>query len=200
MKWLVFFMAGFIIFTVAFLPYYLGPDDLKNCTEPSIDPACPKVDAIVAVSGGDTNARTDEAIRLYQAGWSDLLIFSGAAIDPSGPSNARAMKSRAIESGVPTGDILIEELSRTTAENAANTSQLIEDRNISQIILVTSGYHQRRASLEFQTRVGDGVAVVNHPIRYDNMWSQFWWLRPGELFLAYSELIKVIAFYVKEAI
>ena len=40
---------------------------------------CRKADAIVVVSGGDTNARTDEAIKLYKEGWAPLIVVSGAA-------------------------------------------------------------------------------------------------------------------------
>ena len=61
---------------------------------------CRKADAIVAVSGGDTNARTDEAIKLYKEGWAPLIVVSGAAAaDKTGPSNAKAMYQRAINSG-----------------------------------------------------------------------------------------------------
>ena len=200
MKWLMFALAAFIIFTVAVLPYYLGPDDLRACAEPTDRGACQKVDAIVTVSGGDTNARTDEAIKLYKSGWSELLIFSGAAADTSGPSNAEAMMSRAISRGVPANSIIIEEFSRTTAENAQNTAKFVEDRPIEKLILVTSGYHQRRANLEFQSRLGSDITIINHPVKYDNMWSRFWWLRPDELFLAYSELVKIIAFYLKDTV
>ena len=49
---------------------FLGPDDLSACGERP-DPsqlACIQADAIVAASGGDTAARADEAIKLYQNG------------------------------------------------------------------------------------------------------------------------------------
>lgn len=199
-KLIVFVVAGLIIMTVTFLPHYLGPDDLAECSpRPSEKTGCQAVDAIVAVSGGDTNARTDEAIKLYKAGWSNLLIFSGAAADTSGPSNAEAMMGRAIAAGVPASDILTEEQSRTTEENALNTSQFVEQEDLSAIILVTSSYHQKRTSLEFGSRLGSGVKIINHPVKYDNRWSQFWWLKLDELFLAYSELAKIMLFYIKGA-
>lgn len=36
-------------------------------------------DAIVVVSGGDTNARTNEAIKLYREGWAPLIIVISSA-------------------------------------------------------------------------------------------------------------------------
>jgi len=191
------FVIVMIVLTVVVLPSYLGPNDIKNCEGPSEQTDCQSVDAIIAVSGGDTIARTDEAIALYKAGWSGLLIFSGAAADTTGPSNAEVMQRRAIDKGVDPSMIFIEEFSRTTAENAKNTAGFLSKNNIDRVMLVTSSYHQRRASLEFQSRVGDEVEIVNHPVASDKQWSYFWWLQPSGLYLAYSELFKIILFYVR---
>jgi len=182
------------------LPVFLGPNNLAACSEkPSVSAGCQSADAIVAVSGGDTNARTDEAIRRYWAGWAPLLIFSGAAHDTSGPSNAQAMKNRAIEQGVPADKVLIEEFSRNTAENAANTSEFINSRDLQRIILVTSAYHQRRAGLEFEARLGTTVEIVNAPVLQDSQWSRWWWLTGRGWWLAGGELVKILAYYTGKA-
>lgn len=179
------------------LSVYLGPDDLKNCTNiPSDVGQCKKVDAIVAVSGGDTAARTDEAVRLYKSGWAPYIIFSGAAKDTTGPSNAEVMKTQAVQSGVPATDIFIDSFSNTTKENAEDTGVIISKNKFDSIILVTSKYHQRRASLEFNRTMGDTVKVVNHPVSSDNQWSSVWWLTPVGWYLAISEFLKTIVFYL----
>jgi len=188
-------VALWLAFTVFILPAYLAPDDLARCDKPS-NGTCEAADAIVAVSGGDTIARTDEAIQLFKDGWGDRLIFSGAAADTTGPSNALAMKKYAQESGVPDEKISIEEFSQTTAENALNTGLFIKRHQIKKIILVTSAYHQKRASLEFRARLGDSVVIVNHPVAHDRQWTSYWWATPSGLWLAYGELIKIFVFYI----
>lgn len=196
MKYLFFGLAALVVFIITAISIYLSPDDLKSCEEPQAIGTCSRVDAIVAVSGGDTNARADGAIKLYKAGWADTLIFSGAAADSSGPSNAEAMARRAVASGVPETAIITEEFSRTTAENALNTSKFIADQSIGRIILVTSAYHQRRASLEFGTTLGPAVAIINHPVATDKHWVGFWWWTTGRgWWLAIGELVKILAFY-----
>lgn len=121
---------------------YLGPDDLAKCgSAPSDKSGCQEADAIVAVSGGDTLARADEAIKLYKDGWANVLIFSGAAADKSGPSNALVMKERAIAQGVNATDILLEDQSESTVQNAERISTLFDQYNIKSAILVTSAYH-----------------------------------------------------------
>lgn len=176
------------------LTIYLQPNDLGGCS--SVDTvACAPVDAIVAISGGDTNARTDQAINLYKSGWANKLVFSGAASDASAPSNAATMRARAIASGIPQSDIYVDERARNTRENAENTGAIFEHRGIDSIILVTSGYHQRRASIEFNKHAGD-VQVLNYPVRDDKDWSTWWWLTPRGWWLAFGESSKIIAFYL----
>lgn len=169
---------------------YLGPDDLRSCQEtPDSNPGCEKADAIVAISGGDTAARADEAIKLYQHGWADTIVFSGAAADKSGPSNAEVMASFAVQAGVPATDIIIESRSKTTSENALETKDIFAEYGIKTAILVTSAYHQRRALLEFDYRVS-GVEFRSHPVHDDNQWSSsWWWATPTGWWLALQELV-----------
>ncbi len=179
------------------LSIYLGPNDLVSCGQvPNGVKPCQTADAIVAVSGGDTVARTQEAIQLYQDGWAPKLIFSGAAQDKTGPSNAEAMRREAYKHGVPSNDIITEELSATTKQNAENTQSILENNDIASVILVTSAYHQRRAGLEFKKRAADMVIVRNHPVASDNQWSLWWWITPTGWSLAVSEFVKVIAYYM----
>lgn len=195
MKTLIAVVVALVVIVIG-LSIFLAPNDLSGCDEqPSDKQGCQPADAIVAVSGGDTSARTAEAIKLYKNGWAPKLIFSGAALDKSGPSNAEVMRSQALGSGVPEEDILIEEYGETTRENAENTQDILADNSITSVILVTSGYHQRRAGLEFSKRV-HGVEVRNHPVASDKQWSAWWWLTPGGWFLSVSEFIKIIAFYI----
>ena len=64
----VLFLTALFFLVVAGLGWYLAPrDDLK------------KADAIVAISGGDTKARTLTASHLYADKWSKQLVVSGAA-------------------------------------------------------------------------------------------------------------------------
>jgi len=179
------------------LSIYLGPNDLASCGDvPSDADPCREADAIVAISGGDTTARTGEAIKLYQNGWARKLIFSGAAKDKTGPSNAEAMRREARQAGVPDGDILTEELGETTKQNADNTQAILDRNDISSVILVTSAYHQRRAALEFNKRAAGSVSIRNHPVSVDNQWSYAWWLTPTGWFLAVSEFVKIMIFYI----
>lgn len=194
MKVLIAIVVGFVAMIVA-ISFYLSPNNLGDCDMPSPG-TCAPADAIVVVSGGDTNARVRHGVSLFKLGWADRLIFSGAAADETGLSNAQAMKLTATRLGVDESFIAIEEFSRSTSENAINTTQYLERNQISRIILVTSSYHQRRALLEFERQVGDQIDVRNSPVPADRQWSAWWWLTPYGWWLAISELIKIAAFYI----
>ena len=187
----------FIVF-ILLIGSYLAPNDLQGCgSSPSdVKQTCQKADAIVAISGGDTAARATEAVRLYKNGWASALIFSGAAADKSGPSNAAVMKKLAIEQGVPEQAIITEDMSQTTHENAKRMQRVLESHSYKRIILVTSAYHQRRASIEFKRNIGTSdIKILNSPLQRDNQWSQWWWLTPTGWWLAIGELIKILLTY-----
>jgi uncharacterized SAM-binding protein YcdF (DUF218 family) len=195
-KWL-FIIPGIVVALILGISVYLQPNDFIGCgTQPETGSTqCAKADAIVVVSGGDTNARTDEGITLFQNGWANSIVFSGAAQDKTGPSNAAAMRDRAINAGVPAASIYVEEEAATTEENALNTHQILTNNNFDTVILVTSGYHQRRSELEFK-KENTNITVLNHPLLKDKDWSFWWWITPRGWWLAGGEIVKIVIFYV----
>lgn len=199
MKWLIIIPVAIIAVIVA-ISIYLQPNSFIGCNEVPLEGSanCEKADAIVVVSGGDTGARTQEGIKLFKNGWADSIVFAGAAQDKTGLSNATAMKLQAISEDVPASSIYIDEFSETTEQNAINTQSILSRYHFSRVILVTSGYHQRRTSLEFEKRAHLST-ILNHPLLNDKDWSFWWWTTPRGWWLAGSELIKIVAFYVTGA-
>ncbi len=169
---------GAIIFGVLLTNYLAPRDELV------------KADAIIAISGGNTTARAEQATKLYKDGWADELVFSGAALDPLSPSNAKVMREFAKLSGIPTEVIRIEEEAQNTAENATKSNEIADDEQYESIILVTEPYHQRRAFLEFQDKLGPDVRIINYPVEDDN-WMTTWWFKPSGWYITVSETFKV---------
>lgn len=195
MKWL-FAIPVVLVIMIVGLSWYLQPDDFIGCQAvPTGDGNCVKADAIVAISGGDTAARTESAIQLYKNGWGNYVIFSGAAQDKTGPSNAATMKAQAVSEGVPASAIYIDEYAASTEQNANNTKDIFDKLGIQSVILTTSGYHQRRAFLEF-TRADSDVTVYNRPVLNDKDWSFWWWLTPRGWWLSLGEMVKIVVFHV----
>lgn len=181
-KWILVLVAGtaaLVIGLIVGIGFYLSPqDNLKQA------------DMIVAVSGGETEQRTMEAVRLYKKGMADTILFSGAAEDKSGPSNAAAMKAIAVSEGVPARNILVEEESANTEQNALFSSKIIKNQHAKSIILVTSPYHQRRANLNFKDALGPGVEIINHSAADSSWRKNSWWTQDYTVQLTLSELQK----------
>lgn len=149
-----------------------------------------KADAIVAVSGGDTQGRAKHAIELYKEGYAPKLIFSGAAADPKSASNAKVMMATAAAQGVPVSNIALDEYSRDTKENAEKSKAVIGDAQ--KIILVTSDYHQRRVNREFQKALGPDVTLINSPAK-DKYWGRkSWFLSPYGWYISLTEPAKLL--------
>ncbi len=155
-----------------------------------------KSDVIVAVSG-DNGPRTETAVALWKQGYAPLLIFSGAALDPDSVSSAELMKREAIRLGVPAAAILLEPASATTEENARLVAQLMTDRGLHTAILVTSPYHQRRASILFSRSFGPvELSLRNYPAR-DPQWdADRWWMHEPSRSLTLVELAKLGAAFI----
>jgi uncharacterized SAM-binding protein YcdF (DUF218 family) len=189
-----------VIAIIVGISFYLQPNDFIGCHDQPMagGDSCQKANAIVVVSGGDTSARTAEAIKLYQNGWANDLVVAGAAQDKTGPSNAAVMRQQALAAGIPSSAIKIDEYSETTEQNAANTRSIFESEGYDSVILVTSGYHQRRASLEFE-RQAQNTTILSHPLLTDKDWSPWWWLDPRGWWQAGGELVKIVVFYAQGA-
>lgn len=194
MKWLLFIPVSIIVLVIA-LSIYLQPNDFTACGQrPAVQTNCDTADAIVVVSGGDTAARTAAGIDLFKRGWANYLVLSGAALDKSGPSNAAAMKLQAQRAGIPADAILVDEEAMNTQQNAENSQSIFKERDFHDVILVTSGYHQRRASLEFNKRA-DATIIRNYPVVTDGDWSWYWWVTPRGWWLVGGEMVKIVAFF-----
>ncbi|HKW78830.1 MAG TPA: YdcF family protein [Candidatus Limnocylindria bacterium] len=150
-----------------------------------------KADVIVAVSG-DAGPRTKTAVSLWKQGYAPLLLFSGAALDPESVSSAELMKRDAMTLGVPASAILVEPASTSTEENAKLVAELMSARGLRTAILVTSPYHQRRASILFTRSFAPaGLAFRNHPADDPEWDPDGWWMREPSRHLTLVELAKL---------
>lgn len=185
-KLLIAILAGVLVIVIIPLAIavYLSPQD-----------ELVKADAIIVVSGGDTDSRINEGVKVYSGKWAPKIIFSGAAASGE-VSNALAMKRIAVSKGVPENDILIEELSKTTKENAEFSAIMVNELKAKRIILITSPYHQRRAYQEFKAALGEDVEIINHSATDETWRKKNWWEDPDARFLTFGEILKGVYSFV----
>jgi len=106
-------------------------------------------DCLVLLEGDGYN-RIDEVVNLYKLGYSKKIIFSGGYENKkSGAFSAKFIYPELLKKGIPKDDILLEENSLNTFEQAVEVVKILKNNNWLKIILVASHYHQYRAFLTF---------------------------------------------------
>lgn len=93
----------------------------------------------------------------------DLYATGGAGLSGNRESEAKVMQRWLIKLGVDPGQIFSEETAKTTWENATHIQQILQDRGIRKIILVTTARHMPRAVHVFKSQ---GLNVIPAPCAY----------------------------------
>ncbi len=143
-------------------------------------------DAIVVLAGG--RGRIEEGSRLYREKRGQWLLLIG--VDPS----VRKRDLYRERSGERSGEaVILENVSRNTLENALYARNLIVQRNIRSITLITSRYHMKRATLIFRNALPPEIAIYPHPVDSRNL-QETWWSHSGSFRLLFSEFYKYCMF------
>jgi len=161
----VVFIFGFLYCIVFYTPlvWFLA-EPLKISQNPQ------NADAIVVFAGGVGESgkagqgyeeRVCRAVELYKQGYADKLIFSsGYAYFIE---EALVMKAVAVSLKVPETSIILENKAKSTYENVKFTKEILDNRKMKSILLVSSPYHMRRALLVFN-KAAKGVKVICAPV------------------------------------
>lgn len=121
----------------------------------------PNVDGVGHLTGGAAN-RLLTVARLAQENELPIIISGGKVFSDSG-SEAQIGKRILMGLGIEEQRIIIEENSLNTDQNAILTKKIMQARNYSKPILVTSAFHMERSVLNFSKQ---GIIVVPYPTDY----------------------------------
>jgi len=145
--------------------------------------AASKADAIVVLTGG--KGRVEEGLRLFRTGLADVLILSGV-------NSASDLDSIFISSHLGDGErerIVLEKNSRSTYGNAVEVGRIVRDRGIGSLILLTSGYHMKRAERTFRRVLPAEVSIKPYAVGSPNFDGERWW-QGTTLWISLVEFVK----------
>lgn len=121
------------------------------------------------VPGDALSRRTQHAAHLYHQGLAPKIICTGGVgVNP--PAEARVAARLAMALGVPERDLVLEDKSRTTWENASNAARICNAHGWKSVIVVSDPYHIWRARRDFQMQ---GLMVYPSPARNGGWVSRF---------------------------
>ena len=138
-------------------------------------PSTPRVD-LELVGSSD---RVRYAGQLYKQNKAKKIVIAGGNVFPQQSVRGEAyyIAQLLMEWGVPEEDILFEENSRNTYENAFYIKPLLSSNNLSKVLLVTSATHMPRAFAVFNAQNIDVIAAPTDIIMADeNMPDFFDWI------------------------
>ena len=163
--------------TAVFADFVMG--SLESYYRPKAMSVIPEADAIVLLGGavrgdthfsstGDLNQQVDRlthALALYKAGKAPRILLSGGS-HPGNRSEAEIMREHLEMMGIPRKALFMERESRDTHDNAVYSAILLKGKGMKRILLVTSGFHMRRAVPLFERQ---GLEVIPAPTDFQRL-------------------------------
>ncbi|KMQ80208.1 hypothetical protein BPMI_03767c [Candidatus Burkholderia pumila] len=148
---------------------------------------------------GDSMTRIDLAAAIYkkclETGKTCTVIMSGGNPQHHEESEAELYDRLLLDAGIKPSDLILENQSLDTYENARNTYKILQMRQYDMTVLITSSLHMRRALLAFDAfnlHPQPAVAFVRNP--------KSWWVPHPEGWIdsnsALHEIVGTLRFYV----
>jgi uncharacterized SAM-binding protein YcdF (DUF218 family) len=114
--------------------------------------------------GTDTLYRCLRAAEVYRTSPCPVLVSGGKVHEGEpGPALAVVMRDFLLTQGVRAEDVILEDVSRTTYENAVECARILREKGVHRVVLVTDAAHMRRAGGCFRKQ---SVDVVDCSCRY----------------------------------
>jgi uncharacterized SAM-binding protein YcdF (DUF218 family) len=151
-------------------------------------------DVAVVMAGDPDYERTKTAARLWHEGQVSLLVMTGG--EPGPGDSAASLRDVAVRLGVPQGRIRMEEVSHSTRGAMVAVRPLLEQLGVRRVAVVTSPYHQRRATWAAR-RVFEGIEVVSRPAEPSSWSPEGWWREPRSRRIVASEWGKLVYYVLR---
>jgi uncharacterized SAM-binding protein YcdF (DUF218 family) len=148
--WIIFLLVLIIAFTPV-TGYLLKPllitEEIRNA------------DAIVVLGGGvdrgryltlQSSHRLVRGVQLYHEGMAPKIVFSGGIAPKAGVAEGAVLAQEARRLNIPPENIIIENKSRRTHEQAVEIKKIAASRRWKSLLLVTSCTHMKRAVHAFE--------------------------------------------------
>ncbi len=171
-------IIGVVVITALFIDFTYKTFSYRQSTH--------KTDAIVVLTGG--KGRVEEGIRLFRESRAKYLFFVG--VDPS----VRKSDLYRPKPGDPSADnVVLEKSSRNTLENSIYGRDLILRSGVRSVLLLTSRYHLKRASILFRNSLPADISIIPYPVDSVNL-KESWWSHGGSFQLLFREFYKYCMF------
>ena len=166
-----------------------------------------QAEAIIVASAGvhPSGAPThSSAIRAHAAGllylekWAPEILVAGGVMEPYDPPlNIKGIRLILRGMGIPDDDILVETKSKNTHENGYAISEILAEKNIHRVLVVSHDYHLFRlvsVLQKYNLEVIPFKANRSYPHEPSDWWHQFEWENFNRLKTVAHEYVGIIIY------
>ncbi|MDP4827559.1 MAG: YdcF family protein [Flavobacteriales bacterium] len=200
-KW---FKASVALLFISGAAYIFREELLKSAGDFLVrEDACTHVDAIV-VLGGNSYERGLEGIKLFEAGWANLVVCTGGNI----PTVFDAMdtviyeseltRSMMMKRGVSGDQVIALTTATSTREEASEVLAWCKEHQKTSLMVVSSTFHTRRVSSTFEEAFeGSGVDLFFRAAPSTSYDEKRWWEAESGLIMVFNEYAKTAYYLMK---
>jgi uncharacterized SAM-binding protein YcdF (DUF218 family) len=116
-------------------------------------------DVIIVPSGNCQNLRIDHAVKVLEKRYASKVLLCGR-LALQKETSLNLAKIYITKLGVPESDILLEEESQSTFENALFSKRIIQEKAYKSVIIVTYPIHTRRTKMIFKKTLPKEIKVM----------------------------------------
>jgi len=186
-----------ILLLMVFLVYIIHPYFLEALANYLVvQDKLEKADIILVLAGDSNGERVAQAVDLYKNGYAPKILMSGGPV-MWGETYAENMKRQALFLGVPGKDILLQDRSESTYEDAKYSAETLRNKGMRTIILVTSPFHMRRALRTVKRQFGADFKIIAYPVQTSRYQTKDWWKRHEDTQVIVWELEALIFYSLK---
>lgn len=191
--------TAIVLLAVIFLVYFIHPYILEGLANYLVvQDKLEKADIILVLAGDSNGERVAQAVDLYKNGYAPKILMSGGPV-MWGETYAENMRRQALFLGVPAKDILLQDRSESTYEDAKYSAEILKTKEIRIIILVTSPFHMRRALRTANRQFGPDFKIIAYPVQNSRYQAKDWWKRHEDTQVIVWEL-EALVFYTLKGI
>lgn len=153
---------------------------------------------IVLGSAPPHKYRLPKAVEMYNDKRSDKILVCGGTVwetENGNISEAHAMREKLLESGIPSDDILVENMSSNTIENficsAYVLNRTFQIANVKTLLLVTTRFHMRRSLMWAEVLMPKWITVYPCPADDRHTLRHNWYLHEKNKKIVMDEAYKI---------
>ena len=155
-------------------------------------------DVIIVLGGEQNGERTRKGAELYREGVAPKVMLSDGTKMSWRTTAIKEMHALAVLEGVPPEDLIQENRSRSTYENAVYTKELMRELGFDSAVVVTTDWHAKRSRFIFEkVYKGSGVelAYCGTPDAHSDFTG--WWKDGEKQQVVLTEWAKTLVYWTK---